>query len=201
MQITCHERTRKWSNKMNGMKSLNTSMTNNPFCQRMHENKNLICSSCYANKIEKIYKGVKEKYSKNSILLSKRILKNEEIPFINSTTFRFHAVGELINDIHYINFQNIVKKNPHCVFTLWTKRIDIVQRNFKKLENFIHIYSSPVKNEIAKKPKNFDKVFTVFNSNFIIENKIKINCQKACLTCLKCYTLKDKSIFINEKIK
>ncbi len=196
--LTYHIQKKGMMNKMDKMISINTSLLTNKFCLNMRKNKDTICSKCYAYRIEKWYKAIHEKYKKNSLLLSSRILKKSDIPVINSPICRFHSIGELINDIHYQNFQLIANSNEKTLFTLWTKRIDIVTRNYdKRIKNIIHIYSSPLKNIISEKPKFFDKVFTVFENKFIQENNVKINCQKKCHECLLCYS-KNRIVKINE---
>ena len=135
VQITQHIEKGKFKNKMNKMYSLNTSTIENNFCNKMNKNKNLICSACYARTIEKMYKGANKKYSNNGKILSKKLLLDTEIPYINNSLFRFHAIGELLNEIHFKNFILIIQKNSHCLFSLWTKRIDIVNKVLNQLKS------------------------------------------------------------------
>lgn len=199
--ITQHMARKESNNKMAGMSSLNTDIFKNGFCQKKQKNSMAICKRCYAIPIEKMYHGVMERYQQNLLLLSKKELDENQLPSIPFSVFRFHAVGELFNDIHYINFQKIAVKNKKTLFTLWTKRPDIVNRNYDKgIKNIIHIYSSPIVNVQSEKPKNFDKVFTVYNTSHIEKHNVKINCQKKCIDCLLCYS-KNKVINVNERIK
>ena len=84
--------------------------------------------------------------------------------------FRFSSHGELINNNHLINLINICLKNKHCIFTLWTKRTDIINKVFKekiKPKNLILIFSnSKLNNPIKSPPKYFDKTFNNVSKDF-----------------------------------
>ena len=46
-----------------------------------------------------------------------------------------------------------------------------------------------------------DKIFTVYDKNYINARDVNINCgAKSCLTCHKCY-VRSKTKYINEKLK
>lgn len=132
----------------------------------------------------------------NSQLLSKSFIK---VPRIKDRFFRFNSHGELINSLHLFNLYRIAIKNSQTTFTLWSKRIGIVSRFFKKHkkpDNLILIYSNPFIDKKVKKPKVFDKVFNVKTKD------IDINCgNKKCLACLYCYQRDNGIDVINEKIK
>ena len=188
------------SGKMKGLNSLNTNTLTNEFCQKSSKKDNLICSMCYSVQQLKTYrKNCQPSWENNSKLLSERIIDEFYLPQITDEIFRFNSHGELINDNHMINIINLVNKNYRTTFTLWTKRIGIVNKvlkEYKKPKNLILIYSSPILNSQCILPKNFDKVFTGFESDN--EN---INCFGDCLDCRKCYDVNDTTTHINEKIK
>jgi hypothetical protein len=128
----------------------------------------------------------------NSKLLSESMLKNSQIPKFNRLYVRINSFGELINDIHLQNILLIAINNPNTTFTLFTKRVDLVKKLPSKPKNMIFIYSNPILNSgFEKIPKGFDKIFTVFDKQTVKERKIKINCMKNCMSCLKCYTRND----------
>lgn len=190
--------------KMQGIDSINTSSLKNEFCQKMASNEKSICNKCYSNRTSKMYTSLEKRLIQNSELLSGGFLPLEQLPFINSSVMRFDSFGELINHIHFINLLNIAEKNKHCRFVLWTKRKDIVKKvldNREKPENFHLIFSSPVKNQVAKLPQYFSKVFTVFDKKTAQNDNIAINCGgKKCIDCMLCYTDND-TIFVNELLK
>ncbi len=193
-----HVTTPSKTGKLNGIPSINTSVLNNDFCSRMRESDS-ICSKCYASRMEKRYTNLHLAIEKNDALLSHSIIPRDFLPVFITQAVRFHSLGELINSTHLINFINIVEKNPNTIFTLWTKRKDIINKVFSKRikpSNFILIYSTALMNKISKLPKHFNKVFSVHSKG----SHADINCHGACITCMKCYT-HNNIIFINEVLK
>lgn len=188
--------------KLEGFKALSTNTLTNSFCKKMHgsKNKNCICKYCFSfYMLEGYRKNCAIAWEKNSKALSNSILPIDCLPRVNDKYFRFSAHGELINNNHLINLVNICNKNPETNFTLYTKRVNIVNDVFNSIvkpENLIIIYSNTQINCIAKKPsKYFDKTFNVYTGNYQI-----INCNKKCIDCLICYK-KNTSCVITEKIK
>ena len=113
LKITSH----KLTGKLAGFKSLNTSVEKNAYCSKMRA-KDSICRSCYAVNMEKAYKNLRINIQANGDMLSSRILERHELPRINDLAFRFHSTGELINQVHMVNFINIALDNPRTRFVL-----------------------------------------------------------------------------------
>ena len=195
-----HTTTHAKGNKMEGFISISTSTLNNKFCQKMAENKDSICSKCYARTFEKLRPSLHEAVLRNDIL-GKKVLSQKEIAELNITHLyvRFNSFGELINKTHVRNLVKIAEYYPESNFALWTKRANLC-KDIVKPENLFLVYSSPKMNEKAELPENFDKVFTVYKKKFVDENDIKINCLKKCNICLKCYTRNDITE-ISEQLK
>ena len=196
--------------KMTGMMSLSTSCTCNTYCKKRSENKETVCSHCYAQRQMLIYKNLEKCLIKNTEILTKKVLEDYELPIINALYFRLEAFGDLNNTTQVINYFNLCKKNPGVRFALWTKNLWLIDSvihhdHINKPRNLNIIYSSPFLNEsnenIFVLYPFIDKVFTVYEKEFIKKNDIEINCgAKNCLTCAKCYK-KNKLKFINEKLK
>lgn len=193
----------KMSGKLEGIPAVNTNTVTNKFCQEMAKCKNTICSECYSmNMLLTFRKSCQNAFEHNSKLLNEDIIPIKYLPFINTAFMRLSAHGELINMNMLINFVNLINKNSHCTFVLWTKRKDLINKYFdsnKKPTNLILIYSNAITNTQCKKPKYFDKVFNVYK--YGMQGKVKINCSgKKCIDCMLCYT-KNKITVINELIK
>ena len=195
--------------KMKGMQSLSTSCTCNSFCKQRSKNENMVCLHCYAQRQMKIYKNLEKCLIKNTKILTEQVIPIENLPIVNALYFRLEAFGDLNNTIQVINYFNLCKKNPDVRFAIWTKNLWIIESvlrsGHKKPKNLQIVYSMPILND--KNDKIFewysfvDKVFTVFDKNFIKENNIEINCgAKSCLNCGKCYK-KNKVKYINERLK
>jgi hypothetical protein len=183
--------------KMMNITSINVSSLQNEFCQRMSQNKNTVCGKCYSNRYSKMRPNLEKRIIENGNILSKRLLKVDEIPLFNSIYVRFNSFGELINDRHYHNLQRIAHHNPHTTFGLWTKRADIVMKHPKE-PNIKYIYSAlAIENAVVGSSISnwFDKVFYVHKK----DNEL-INCKGKCIDCLLCYR-DNQTKFIHEKIK
>lgn len=195
----------KGSGKMAGIQSINTSTTDNAFCQKMASNDNAICSKCYADRYEKMRGSLHAALLRNTTALSSGFIPMGDLPsFYPTQIVRFSSFGELENDIHLVNLLNIAIKNPQSHFTLWTKRANIVRQVLSRREkpaNLTLIYSSPALNVQAKRPSFFDKVFTVYQSKHANDNSVEINCgAKSCDGCRICYS-DNEIIYVNEKLK
>ena len=197
LKLTTHTKT----GKLAGFKSLNTSVEKNTYCQKMRA-QDTICKSCYAANMEKAYKGLRINIQANGDLLASRILDTHELPRINELAFRFHSTGELINEIHMINFINIALDNPRTRFVIWTKRNDIIKKVLKTRalpENFKLIFSNAkLDSKDIKLPKHFTKVFSVYSKTN--PKQATINCHSKCQDCMVCYT-DNTTTHIRELIK
>ena len=196
--------------KLEGFQAISTNTVSNEYCQKQYKKQDAknICTFCYShNMLNTFRKSMQASLQRNTDLLNSKVLHPDALPVINSAFFRFNAHGELALDkkqgtINLENYVNIAIKNPHCTFSLWTKRFDIIKPyfdNHEKPKNLILIYSSPLTNHIMTKvPKHFDKTFnTVVETDFIE----KQNCTgQKCKDCLLCYK-KDTTSIIVEKVK
>ena len=195
----------KMSGKLEGLRAISTNTTTNDYCIKQYNKKDSknICTFCYSQEMLRTYrKNMALALQRNSDIIGKKILREDGLPIILDAFFRFNAHGELINEINLINYVNIALKNPHCNFSLWTKRFDIVSKYFKdnkKPKNFILIYSNPKINHILEVvPKYFDKTFNNVQEDL---KKEKQNCSgQKCKDCLLCYKL-DSTNTIVEKVK
>lgn len=130
-------------NKMAGIASINVS-TDNAFCQGMREKakdreacrKELIkqgadpddedlfskiCLGCYANELEG-RPSVKKRFTENLHVLTEHVISQDELPvFEAGEVIRFHAFGDMVNEVHFVNMFNIVNWNPQAYFTVWSK--------------------------------------------------------------------------------
>ena len=200
----------KMTGKLEGFQAISTNTVSNEYCQKQYKKQDAknICTFCYShNMLNTFRKSMQASLQRNTDLLNSKVLHPDALPVINSAFFRFNAHGELALDkkqgtINLENYVNIALKNPHCTFSLWTKRFDIIKPyfdNHEKPKNLILIYSSPLTNHIMTKvPKHFDKTFnTVVETDFIE----KQNCTgQKCKDCLLCYK-KDTTSIIVEKVK
>ncbi len=201
--------TYKHTGKMEGMTSLSTFKGVNPFCIAHAKVKGSICEKCFVEKFAKLYgENFVNKFTENFNILTSRDITEEEIKklgFINCRVVRFEAYGDLYNVQQMKNYINICNYYKETTFAIWTKNPQIIAetlKEVKKPKNLIIILSSLFVNVEAKNKYDFvDKVFTVYDKDYIAENDIKINCgAKNCMSCLNCYK-KNKVTVINEILK
>lgn len=191
--------------KMEGIGSISTWCGSNPNCVARAKNPDSICSKCYARRMSYRHSLI-DRLKNNTEVLSSEVLKEDDLPFINSSYFRFESFGDLINKTHLINYMNICQKNPQCTFALWTKNfwiVDDVLEEYEKPENLLIVASSGQMNkELDRVPAWADSVFTVYDKDFSKENEVEINCgSRSCLICRKCYTKHEGVMHIHELLK
>ena len=191
----------KMSGKLEGVPALNTDTTSNKFCIERSKDKDSICSQCYSwNMLKTFRKNAVPRFRKNSNLISENVLDRSELPHPQSLVARFNGHGELINVNHVQNIVNFALSYPKVTFTLWTKKVSVIQSFFRKNikpNNLLLIYSNEKVDKISKNvPKHFDKTF-----NVVSKKTASVNCEGKCIDCLKCYNLKDKTKQIVEVIK
>lgn len=196
----------KMTGKLDGFKAISTNTTTNPYCIKQNSSGKAdnICTKCYSHTMLKSYrKNMQPALQRNSDLLSGRILSDDELPTILDAFYRFNAHGELINETHLANLTAIARKNPHCAFALWSKRIDIVRRYFAKHDkpdNLILIFSnSKIGTILDRPPVPFDRTF---NNVLVDEFVEQQNCTgQKCRDCLLCYTIGNGVDTIVEMVK
>ena len=198
------------SGKMTGINSIGTSCANNPWCIKRRENKESVCSKCYASTYMKMRKALKKRLEDNAEILTNRLLRDREVPVTNAAVFRFESFGDLYNVTHLANYVLICERNPYTRFALWTKNVWILDELFneckiKKPDNLSIIVSSPKLNEVMRIDREkywfVDHVFTVYDKYFIKTNEVVINCgSRDCLGCQRCY-YKNTDFYVNEKLK
>lgn len=199
--------TTKHTGKMEGMLSISTTSARNFFCQKMQGQEGTVCNKCYTNKgfLKTVVNS--KKLNKNYEILTSQDVewkKVKDIYLINGYRFiRIEAFGELANLKQLENYYNLAKAFPKKRFTIWTKRIDLLEKStLEKPKNLTLILSS-LKIDMKQEHKLdvVDKVFTVFTKEGAETQNEKINCgAKKCAECKICYT-KNKVKFVNELLK
>lgn len=182
---TVHVSFSKDHGKIAGIASINTNPLINPFCHAMMRNEHSICHDCYAVRALKEYRmNAVKQYTKNSMILSNTDVGVEGEPIVASKYCRINAFGELHNATHWLNIVKIVKANSHCKFSIFTKRMDLIQKCGVDIPyNLLVVYSNPKYNEPMMNviPRDVDVVYNV------VEGEDRINCDGKCIECLNCY--------------
>ena len=197
--------------KMAGMPAITTSLLCNENCNRLSNIIGTVCQKCYAIKYLNSRPNVKRVYEENTKLLSSSLIPKNQLPFINAAYCRLESFGDIVNATHLQNYINLVKKNNHCVFSLFTKNYTVVFNYFKKNKqpnNLSIVISSLLINEpfnvdyLKETNLNNVKIFTVYTKAYANGNNVVINCGKTrCIDCLRCYKPSKTPIYISEILK
>lgn len=195
--------------KLDGFMSISTSCLCNSHCMRRQSIEGSICSRCYAKRFLKMRKTLREKLERNYIFYNSVDLQHDEIPLINALLFRFESFGEVASVQCAVNYIRIAKKNPHCLFTVWSKEAYIWHRaisaegkpdNLRILLSTIAINDNPATYE-DNLPQWADGLFTTYNSEPVLSEKnVNIMCTGNCAACMECYT-NNNFIVVHEKAR
>ena len=197
--------------KMAGMPAITSSMLCNEYCERLRSIPNTVCEKCYTLKYLQARPSVDKCYRENTELLTKGIIPIHQLPFINATMCRLESFGDIINATHLQNYINLIKKNNHCMFALFTKNYTVVFDYFKthkQPKNLSLVISSLLLNQPFDvsflKDINLTnvKIFTVYSKPYAKGNGVIINCGKnRCIDCQRCYKKNKTPIYVSEILK
>ena len=196
--------------KMTGMLAITSSMLCNEHCQKLSNIIGTVCEKCYTMKYLKSRPAVEKCYAENTELLTSSVIPIKQLPFINATMCRLETFGDIVNATHLQNYINLIKKNNHCMFALFTKNYTVVFDYFKthkQPKNLSLVISSllldePFGLEFLPEYLTNVKIFTVYSKPFAKGNNVTINCGKnRCVDCRRCYTKNKNPIFISEILK
>ena len=197
--------------KMSGMPAVTSSMLCNENCQALMNIKGSVCEKCYTKKYLSARPSVAVCYKQNTELLTSSIIPKNQLPFINAAYCRLETFGDIVNATHLQNYVNLIKKNNHCIFALFTKNYTVVFDYFKthkQPSNLSLVISSLLLNTPFEIERYFEiglknlKIFTVYTKNYAKTNGVVINCGKnRCIDCRRCYTKNKTPVYIAELLK
>ena len=197
--------------KMAGMPAITSSMLCNEYGERLRLISGTVCEKCYTLKYLQSRPNVEKCYRENTELLTKSVIPIHQLPFINAAMCRLESFGDIINATHLQNYINLVKKNSHCVFSLFTKNYTVVFNYFKthkQPKNLSIVISSLLLNQpfdvncLNETNITNVKIFTVYTKAYAKGNGVIINCGKnRCIDCQRCYKLNKTPIYVSEILK
>ena len=197
--------------KMAGMSAITSSMLCNIHCQKLSKITGSVCEKCYTRKYLSCRPTVEKCYKDNTKLLTESIIPIKQLPFVNAALCRLETFGDIVNTTHLQNYINLVKKNNHCMFSLFTKNYTVVFQYFKahkQPKNLSIVISSLLLNtpfdiNIIKELELTNlKIFTVYTKAYANKNGVVINCGKnRCIDCRRCYTKNKIPIYVSELLK
>jgi hypothetical protein len=203
--------------KLEDFYGISTSVLMNQICQARAKCNGCICKDCYAAAGASRFSGLTQALETNYLILNNFILDEEvlasvPIPSTNGKA-RIESHGDAATEICAINHRRMVASHRHLICAVFSKNLYLYKNPLDaegKPDNMIFISSSPIVNEIMEIPNDckwfVDKVFTVYEPEYVREHGIKINCgtwnagdlDHRCKLCMRCYDLENKDFYINE---
>lgn len=158
------------------------------------------CKICYAKKLERIYKNVREAYARNL-----RILVNDPGKYwrevkeavAKNRFFRFHVSGDIPNYEYFCRMVETAAENPNCQILAFTKRFDFVNR-FVKFNGWypenLHIIFSAWDDIEMDNPYGIPEAHVRFKNGETTAKSCAVECYGNCTECsvagCGCWTLK-----------
>lgn len=182
--------------KMETLFGLSTSCLVNPYCLARMLNGENVCAYCFSAATQARYANVRENGIDNFLILNEVVIPTEYWPIMENDMLRGESFGDQYTWRQSANFNNFFARNTQANCALWMKNpwvmAEALAKGSVKPSNVQYIYSSLKVNseesEIFEKYPFIDKVFTVFNDEYIEENGIEINCgARSCRGCGDCY--------------
>lgn len=197
--------------KMSGIPAVTSSMLCNENCQAFMNIKGSVCEKCYTKKYLSARPNSEKCYRENTDLLSSSLIPIKQLPFINAALCRLESFGDITNTTHLQNYINLIRKNNHCMFSLFTKNYTVVFNYFKEHKqprNLSLVISSLMLNTpfdittISQLPLTNVKIFTVYTKKYADKNGIPVTCGKnRCIDCQRCYKRNKAPIYVSELLK
>lgn len=197
--------------KMETIIALSSSCIVNPFCLARMLDGDSICSHCFSVGLQLFKPNVRENTIENFKILNTMVIPAKYWPLVCNDMLRFEAFGDVWTWKQVANYFECARRNKGTRCALWTKNPEIVKQaiahGYKKPKNLVIVYSSPKVNTVAErlalleKYDFIDKIFTVFEKEFVIANNIDINCgARSCRGCQRCY-YKETGWEVREQLK
>lgn len=164
--------------------------------------KNAPCFNlCYANKIARFRKAVKNSYDKNYDVLKRSpedYWTQVKYVMFTNTHFRFHVSGDIPDEEYLINMVSACRMNSHCDAMCFTKKYEIVNKYIEdgnQIPNNLHIIFSAWPGFEMKNPNKFPEAHVLFNDGSCgTDVKKSVMCSGNCTDCAitgaGCWTLK-----------
>jgi hypothetical protein len=162
---------------------------------------------CYAVKLCRIYKNVKQAYDRNlDIFYSNPVEYWKQINDVLSVSrfFRYHVSGDIVSYDYFAKVVESALNNPNCDILMFTKKYYIVNSyifNHGTLPKNLHVIFSEWDGMFLENPYNLPVSRVIFRGNETPENANI--CTGNCLECAKnnrnCWNMKNgESVYFHE---
>ena len=144
---------------------------------------------CYANKIERIRKNVRDAYARNlHILLNDPVSywREVEAAIMAARFFRFHVSGDILDKEYFANMVDVASRNQHCEVLCFTKKYEIVNHFVEtggEIPDNLHIIFSAWVNLDMVNPFLLPEAHVRFRNG---ETTASINAKECAGNCAEC---------------
>lgn len=168
------------------------------------------CKKCYAMKLERLRKSVREAYRNNYDLLqsdSDTYWREVEASIMMSRFFRFHVSGDIPNSEYFQKMVFIADRNQHCNILCFTKKYDIVNKYLRShgemIPENLHVIFSGWRNLEMINPFQLPEAHVIYrDGSTTARADAKLcggNCTECAITDSGCWELKrGEQIAFNE---
>lgn len=164
---------------------------------------------CYAKKLERLRKTVRDAYKHNYDLLnqdSDTYWREVEASIMMSRFFRFHVSGDIPDCVYFAHMIDVAERNKHCEILCFTKKFDIVNRHLDMggtIPANLHIIFSGWKGLKMDNPYLLPEAHVRYRDGYTTASSSAKECGSNCTACATtdggCWTLKSgEQVVFNE---
>jgi len=164
---------------------------------------------CYAHKIERLRKNVREAYKRNLAILQSdpdQYWREVESAIMTSRFFRFHVSGDIPDEKYLANMAAVANRQSHCEILCFTKKYELVNEFVSECgdlpPNLHMVFSAWVGLEMVN-PFLFPEAHVRFRDGTATGDRDFVECGGNCTECAVtdsgCWILKKgEAVIFNE---
>ncbi len=148
------------------------------------------CSrKCYAKRIERLRKSVREAYMTNLEVLrsSPEVYWREvEAAVMLSRFFRFHVSGDIPNRDYLDRMLEVARRNTHCEILVFTKKYELVNKALDEGESLppnLHLIFSVWRGLSVENPYRLPEAHVRYKDGTTTANETAVDCGGNCTEC------------------
>lgn len=164
---------------------------------------------CYAKKLERLRKTVRDAYQHNYDLLnqdSNTYWREVEASIMMSRFFRFHVSGDIPDCVYFAHMIEVAERNKHCEILCFTKKFSIVNHYLDMggaIPSNLHIIFSGWKGLKMDNPYLLPEAHVRYRDGYTTARDNAKECSGNCTECAitdgGCWTLKNgEQVVFNE---
>ena len=160
------------------------------------------CSEkCYAKRLERLRKSVREAYKTNYEVLKsspETYWREVEATVMLSRFFRFHVSGDIPDREYLERMLSLAERNPHCETLCFTKKYELVNQELgegKRLPPNLHLIFSVWRGLTVDNPYNLPEAHVRYKDGTTTAGETAFDCGGNCTECALtdggCWSLKN----------